>query len=286
MARIRTIKPEFFTSEDIVSLSPLARLLYVATWCEADKEGRLVWKPMTFKLRYFPGDNCDIQAMCKEVVDAGLVVLYGEGYAVVPSFKAHQHINPRESDSNLPEPVAITTRKARVGTRQPRDSDAQGGREGKGKEGNGKEPASGDASRFTEFWNAWPKSERKQDRGVCETKWNDRKLDAIADQILTDIATKKKTKKWQEGYIEAPEVYINRERWKDGVTPDEPGESAFHDPDSRSAIEAEGVAKGIGPWNEINEQWHSYKARVRGKQNGFDLTQLAAMAAQRQGALQ
>ena len=136
MARIRTVKPEFFTSEDIVSLSPLARLLYIATWCEADKEGRLVWKPMTFKLRYFPGDNCDIQAMCKEIVDAGLVVLYGEGYAVIPSFKAHQHINPRESDSNLPEPVAITTRKARVTTRQPRDSDAQGGREGKGKEGN------------------------------------------------------------------------------------------------------------------------------------------------------
>jgi chorismate mutase len=66
----------------------------------------------------------------------------------------------------------------------------------------------------------------------------------------------------------------------------QPIAATSHDPDSRSAIEAEGVAKGIGPWNEINEQWHSYKARVRGKQNGFDLTQLAAMAAKRQGALQ
>jgi hypothetical protein len=135
VARIRTIKPEFFTSEDIVGLTPLARLLYVAIWCEADKEGRLTWKPVTFKLRYFPGDNCDIASMCKEIVDAGLVVLYGDGLAVVPSFKAHQHINPRESDSQLPEPVAIPTRKARVVTRQSRDSDAQGGREGKGKEG-------------------------------------------------------------------------------------------------------------------------------------------------------
>jgi hypothetical protein len=135
MARIRTIKPEFFTSEDIVGLSPMARLLYIAVWCEADKEGRLVWKPMTFKLRYFPGDNCDIQAMCAEIIDAGLVKLYGEGFAVVPSFKAHQHINPRESDSQLPEPVAIPTRKARVATRQAQDSDAQGGREGKGREG-------------------------------------------------------------------------------------------------------------------------------------------------------
>lgn len=134
MARIRTIKPEFFTSEDIVGLQPLTRLLYIAIWCEADKEGRLVWKPVTFKLRYFPGDSCDIQSMCKEIVDAGLVKLYGDGYAVIPSFKAHQHINPRESESQLPEPVAIATRKARVTTRQQRDDDAQGGREGKGKE--------------------------------------------------------------------------------------------------------------------------------------------------------
>jgi len=66
----------------------------------------------------------------------------------------------------------------------------------------------------------------------------------------------------------------------------QPVATTSHDPDSRSAIEAEGIAKGIGPWNEINEQWHSYKARVRGRQNGFDLTQLAAMAAQRQGAIQ
>lgn len=143
MARIRTIKPEFFTSEDIVSLSPLARLLYIAIWCEADKEGRLAWKPMTFKLRYFPGDACDIQALCKEIVDTGLVTLYGDGFAVVPTFKTHQHINPRESDSKLPDPCQLPARNdpvndasARVPDASPRVSDAQGGREGKGKEGN------------------------------------------------------------------------------------------------------------------------------------------------------
>lgn len=147
MARIRTIKPEFFTSEDIVSLSPLARLLYVAIWCEADKEGRLVWKPLTFKLRYLPADDCDIKALCQEIIDRGLVTLYGEGYAVIPAFAAHQHINPRESASQLPEPVANVTRKSRVGARQARvgtganlDVDAQGGREGKGKEGDSAEP--------------------------------------------------------------------------------------------------------------------------------------------------
>ena len=94
MARIRTIKPEFFTSEDIVSLSPLARLLYIALWREADKEGRLVWKPLTFKLRYLPGDSCDIHALCKEILDRGLVCLYGDGLAKIPTFKRHQAGRP------------------------------------------------------------------------------------------------------------------------------------------------------------------------------------------------
>jgi hypothetical protein len=127
MARIRTIKPEFFTSADICSLTPLSRLFYIALWCEADREGRLDWKPKTFKLRYFPGDNCDIAEMAKELLASGLVTTYsvdGIEYAVIPTFLEHQVINNRESDS----------------TRPPRDDDASGtresGRERKGKERN------------------------------------------------------------------------------------------------------------------------------------------------------
>jgi hypothetical protein len=135
VARIRTIKPDFFTSEDITALSPMARLLYIALWCEADKEGRMVWKPKTFKLRYLPADNCDAEALCAEIVSQGLVVLYGDGLAYIPAFAAHQHINPRETPSSLPTPDASPTRR-HASARVP---DAQGGREGKGKEGKGKE---------------------------------------------------------------------------------------------------------------------------------------------------
>lgn len=130
MARIRTIKPEFFTSEDIVALSPLARLLYIALWCEADREGRMQWKPRTFKMRYLPADECDVAALCQEIIDAGLVKLYGEGMAFIPAFAKHQHINPREQASSLPDPQQ-STRKPRVSTRACTVSDAQGGREGK-----------------------------------------------------------------------------------------------------------------------------------------------------------
>lgn len=137
MARIRTIKPEFFTSENIVALSPLARLLYVALWCEADKEGRLCWRPRTFKMRYLPGDECDIEALCEEMVSAGLVVLYGDGFAHIPSFLHHQHINPRESKSLLPDPYASVLTRADASNLDAHSADldahAQVGREGKGR---------------------------------------------------------------------------------------------------------------------------------------------------------
>lgn len=218
MARIRTVKPEFFTSEDIVCLSPLARLLYIATWCEADKEGRLVWKPMTFKLRYFPADNCDIQALCQEIVDAGLVVLYGQGYAHIPAFKAHQHINPRESASQLPDPDAMTTRQSRVGTRQSRDSDAQGGREGKGKEGDTRdtsrdEPPPG----FANFWQTWPNTDRKQAKGKCLEAWKKASAERDAAVIVAHVEALKTSQSWTKNggeFIPAPLVYLNQRRWE------------------------------------------------------------------------
>lgn len=107
MARIRTIKPEFFTSEDIVELSPLARLLYIALWCEADREGRLNWKPRTLKMKYLPAESCDVMLICDELVSSNLVkpyVIDGEPYAVLPSFKKHQAINVREAKSSIPAP--------------------------------------------------------------------------------------------------------------------------------------------------------------------------------------
>jgi len=153
MARIRTIKPDFFTSEDIVALSPLARLLYIAIWLEADREGRLVWRPGTLKLRYLPGDECSIDELAAELIRSGLVVLYeadGQQLAHVPTFTRHQIINNREMPSTLPHPPDVpTTRDSRVidacSTRAgaiatPLVGKERKGMEGKGTEGNAPAP--------------------------------------------------------------------------------------------------------------------------------------------------
>lgn len=83
--------------------------------------------------------------------------------------------------------------------------------------------------RFDDFWAAWPKSERKQDKAKCFAKWKRENLDLLADVILADIAVKRKTQKWTDDggkYIEAPLVYLNGKRWEDGVQPQEPGQGA------------------------------------------------------------
>ena len=255
MARIRTIKPEFFTSEDIVSLSPLARLLYIALWCEADKDGRMVWKPITFKLRYLPGDACDVHALCKEITDRGLIVLYGEGFAYVPAFAAHQHVNPREAQSQLPDPDAISTRGSRVGTRAARVSaitsevnDAQVGREGKGRERKGGSVHASQAppappTPFSEEFQEVIKTERPDLDGPLV-------FAGFCEHFEPDKRTAVRWRKWVISEHAAPQSATA------------PPSTA--DPDSRASVEALGLARGLGNWNELAEPWHSYKARVRG----------------------
>lgn len=164
MARIRTIKPEFFTSEDIVALSPLARLLYIALWCEADREGRMAWKPLTFKIRYLPVEACDITALCQELLDRGLVRLYGDGLAFIPKFSDHQHVNPRESASTFPAPGdASSTRAARV-----IDATVTHREERKGKEGKVEDASRGDASRGSRLDPQWRPSAEEHRWAVDE----------------------------------------------------------------------------------------------------------------------
>jgi hypothetical protein len=73
--------------------------------------------------------------------------------------------------------------------------------------------------RFDEFWDSWPKNERKQDKKKCRDRWQTAKCDALAEKILADISLRKQGTKWADPkYIEAPLVYLNNERWNDGFS--------------------------------------------------------------------
>ncbi len=74
MARIRTIKPEFWEDEGVAALSRDARLLWIATWNCADDEGILRWTPDYIKAQVFPYD-----------ADVTLAKGLGRGQSPVPA---------------------------------------------------------------------------------------------------------------------------------------------------------------------------------------------------------
>ena len=215
MARIRTIKPEFFTSADIVSLTPLARLFYVSLWCEADREGRLAWDTRTLKYRYFPADDCSVDALAQELIDAGLIVIYeveGKVYADIPGFTRHQVINNRESESVIPPRVCDAS--------VARESGVLG--EGKGKEGKGKEDASSRDARKRPP----PKTTIPEDFTISDRvrRWASDKGHDRLDAHLESFRSKARAKgytysDWDEAFMEAI-----RKNWAqlqpEGVVPD------------------------------------------------------------------
>lgn len=79
MARIRSIKPEFWTSENIVECSPIARLLFVGMWCFCDDAGTHPASAKRLKMEVFPGDSFsdeDILGWIEELKQATLLVEY------------------------------------------------------------------------------------------------------------------------------------------------------------------------------------------------------------------
>lgn len=102
MARIRTIKPEFWEDDVIGSLSRDARLLFIATLNLADDEGLLRWSAAYLKASAFMyDDDISIKAVEKlmaELIAPGLLFEYRAGksqqpFAYVVNFHKHQRIN-------------------------------------------------------------------------------------------------------------------------------------------------------------------------------------------------
>ena len=56
MPRIRTIKPNFFSNEEVGKLKCEARLLFIGLWTLADCEGRLEDRPVRIRAQLFPYD--------------------------------------------------------------------------------------------------------------------------------------------------------------------------------------------------------------------------------------
>ena len=164
MARIRTIKPEFWTSEQIVECSPIARLLFIGMWNFCDDGGNHPASAKTLKMQIFPGDDIaisQIEALVAELVAAGLLSEYlaeGRRYWNVTGWK-HQKIE--RPSYKYPRTIADNSPNDR------RQLDARHPPEGKGREGKGKEsntpptPQGGDEGGQRDIPGSWTTDTRQ-----------------------------------------------------------------------------------------------------------------------------
>ena len=107
MARIRTIKPEFWTDEKIVQLPYQARLAFIGLWNFCDDEGRLMDEPDRIKMQVLPADDVNMEIGIDILVSSGLIERYENeesSVLVIKNFLEHQVIShPAKSKIKMGE---------------------------------------------------------------------------------------------------------------------------------------------------------------------------------------
>jgi hypothetical protein len=107
MPRARNIKPSFFSNDQLAEIDPLGRLLFIATWCLADREGRLEDRPKKIGAEALPYDECDIDELLDALAKRGFIRRYSVGeirYIEITNFLKHQNPHCKEKLSAIPAP--------------------------------------------------------------------------------------------------------------------------------------------------------------------------------------
>jgi hypothetical protein len=185
MARIRTVKPEFFRHEKLQELGPLSMLIFSGLWTQCDKAGRFAWKPRQLKLDILPFIAFDMEKELDKLADHFFVIKYEvqeEFFGVIPTFGDHQRLSGKEAQepARYPDPPPPKTKKPRklpgeklgsngeaMGKHPGSDGERQESQEGNGerekeREGNGSSaalPLFGDPLflniAFRSAWDGW-----------------------------------------------------------------------------------------------------------------------------------
>lgn len=89
MAKIRGVKPDYWTDDDVVELSIPARLLFIGMWNYSCDNGHLQDKSRQIKMRILPGDDVNVAELIREIEAKGLITREG-GWITTPNLTRHQ----------------------------------------------------------------------------------------------------------------------------------------------------------------------------------------------------
>ena len=244
MARIRSIKPEFFRDETLVDLEkdhPELRpmLVFAGLWGHCDRQGVFEWKPRQLALDILPflwrdTSGTHLGESLVLLADAGRVVRYerdGKSYGYVPTFLEHQRITGKEgqAEPKYPPPPHLQRKHYRE-SGAGHNGDTTGcvteSQEGKGRErereregnrkGNGKSVAY--SSEFEAFWKAYPPRANSGSKSKASKLWEKSCEEVTADLL---IAKAFEYRMWcdQTGntgghYVKMATTWLNEKGWE------------------------------------------------------------------------
>jgi len=139
MARIRTVKPEFFRHEalqdlEIANPGAYPMMVFAGLWGHCDSKGRFEWKPRLLKLDILPFLPFVMAETLALLEKSGMIVRYtvdGKEYGEIPSFEKHQRITGKEATEGEKYPNNNKEQKVKQRGNNREIPDSQ---EGKGKE--------------------------------------------------------------------------------------------------------------------------------------------------------
>lgn len=94
MPKIRGFKPDLWTDEDFVELSPFARLLWMGMWNYACDNGHLADKSKQIKMRVLPTDDVNCAELLREL-EQNRRIARSDGIITIPNFAKHQKPDKR-----------------------------------------------------------------------------------------------------------------------------------------------------------------------------------------------
>lgn len=83
MPKIRALHPDFWTDDLVVSVSPLARLLFQGLWNFSCDNGHVRNRPRQLKLRILPADDVRIVELLAELAEVELITMTDEWIKVI-----------------------------------------------------------------------------------------------------------------------------------------------------------------------------------------------------------
>ena len=230
MARIRTIKPDFWTDETLTECSLSARLLFIGSWNFADDNGNLEHSAKQLKMKVFPADDVKVTPLLNDLITHGLLIEYsvnGKKYLHIKGFEKHQVIN-RPSISDIPPfdeslrtPLTLTEDSLREGN----------GMEGKGIIHSSTDPSNGAGKKkrpstfrydypedFMQFWSRYPRRENKPQAHKefeFEKRNNPKFTQEKVLQATTAYAEEVSGK--ESGFIKMPSTFLHHGTWLEKV---------------------------------------------------------------------